>query len=307
MLAVVSGAWGKDLGGGWQEKKKDDGRVVQELKIEAPTFTEEDQYGYNMPDRYRCDSCRAVMFHLDAELSKRHPKSRRLKQWEYADLFDETCRNAFQGYGVKLVNGENALSGPGLRAAEDLAPGSGAIQMGGESWTKRLGEICRKIVYDKIGEEELYEKFYERHRAEEQGDDTSGLGINEELCYSEVRECTKGPKLPPKPKEAPEQKDKKAKPAKDKAAKAKEGKAKAKKNEVSPQAQTQASAAAAPEERLDVQSFLRKLAVRHGLTSDEYLTARTEREWERLTVAMAGRIFGQFADNGASGNCPASR
>lgn len=37
----------------------------QTLKIEAPSMTEEDQYGYNMPDRYKCDACRAVVFHLN--------------------------------------------------------------------------------------------------------------------------------------------------------------------------------------------------------------------------------------------------
>merc|ERR1712039_483556 len=122
------------------------GKVVQELKIEAPSFTEEDQYGYIMPERYRCDSCRAVMFHLEEGLKKTHPKSRRLKQWEYTDAFDDICKGGFDGYGVKLINGENTLSGPGLKKNEaDIAPGSGAIQMGGESWSKRLGEICAKM------------------------------------------------------------------------------------------------------------------------------------------------------------------
>ena len=46
-------------------------------------------------------------------LQKQQPKSRRLKSWEYTDLFEESCRNAFDGYGIKLVNGENVLSGRG--------------------------------------------------------------------------------------------------------------------------------------------------------------------------------------------------
>merc|ERR1712186_45512 len=95
-------------------KKKEDGSVVQELKIEAPSFTEEDQYSQIMPDRYKCDSCRAVMFHLEEGLRKKQPKSRRMKQWEYTDAMDDTCRSGFEGYGVKLLNGQNTLSGPGL-------------------------------------------------------------------------------------------------------------------------------------------------------------------------------------------------
>merc|ERR1719203_2478601 len=109
---------GEDAKGGWREKTNSEGKVVQELKIEAPSFTEEDQYGYIMPERYRCDSCRAVMFHLEAGLKKKHPKSRRMKQWEYTELFDDVCRDSFSGYGVKLLNGENTLSGPGLKHNE---------------------------------------------------------------------------------------------------------------------------------------------------------------------------------------------
>merc|ERR1719408_952770 len=145
--------------GGWKEKTNEEGKVVQELKIEAPAMTEEDQYGYKMPDRYKCDSCRAIMFHLDQALKKAHPKSRRMKQWEYTDAFDEACRSSFEGYGIKLLNGENTLSGPGLTHAESLSPGSGAIQMGGETWTKRLSEECRSIIYERVGEDELYDKY----------------------------------------------------------------------------------------------------------------------------------------------------
>ncbi|CAK0897084.1 unnamed protein product [Prorocentrum cordatum] len=70
----------KGPGGAWTEKRSEKGGVMQELKIQAPTFTEEDQYGYSMPARYKCDSCRAVMFHLDQDLRKRQPKGTRLKE-----------------------------------------------------------------------------------------------------------------------------------------------------------------------------------------------------------------------------------
>lgn len=84
----------KDDKGGWEESVNEEGKKVQTLKIEAPSMTEEDQYGYNMPDRYKCDSCRAIVHHLQEALNKQQPKSRRLKSWEYTDLFEETCRSA---------------------------------------------------------------------------------------------------------------------------------------------------------------------------------------------------------------------
>mmetsp|Transcript_26553 Transcript_26553/g.60492 ORF Transcript_26553/g.60492 Transcript_26553/m.60492 type:complete len:332 (-) Transcript_26553:197-1192(-) len=292
LLGSSSPAMGKDLGSGWKEKTNNEGKVVQELKIEAPSFTEEDQYGYTMPDRYRCDSCKAVMFHLDKELRKKQPKSRRLKQWEFTDVFDDTCRGPFEGYGIRLINGENALSGPGLKQEEQIAPGSGAIQMGGESWGKRLGEVCRKIVYEKLGEDETYDLFWDRFSS-----GASGPALTEELCATELRECVVGPNPPPKEKAKKEKKEK----AKAKKPKAPAAKAEAPSRAEAAQARTPSGAspaaagAAASGERVSVEAFLRELAVRHGLTPDEYLSARTVAEWERLQVAIASRLFNSRA------------
>merc|ERR1712146_175016 len=110
-----------------------------------------------------------------------------------------------QGYGIKLIDGENTLSGPGLKEHESkIAPGSGAIQMGGESWTKRLAELCRKIVYEKVGEEEIYDMLYKKMRAEADGassDADSALSeITTQVCIKETRDCSTGPRAPPKPK-----------------------------------------------------------------------------------------------------------
>lgn len=296
-LLLVPGALGEEgkaSGQGWQEKKKD-GRVVQELKLEAPAMTEEDQYGYVMPDRYRCDSCKAVVFHLDASLRSRHPKSRRMKAWEYTDLFDETCRTAFKGYGIKLVDGQNALSGPGLKS-EPLGSGMGAIQMGGENWEKRLGEICRKIVFEHMGEEDIYEMFYTHYRAELDGAEGAVKPLSESLCASsEIRHCVTGPALPPKSDAKDSKKKAKAKDSKKKPKVEK----KPEKEKASPakvERSTDTGTSSASDGLVDVQTFLRHLAVKHGLTPEEYLTSRSLREWEKLTVAMAGRIFNQASE-----------
>jgi len=301
VLLALSPALGEE--DGWKQKTKEDGRVVQELKIEAPAMTEEDQYGYVMPERYRCDSCRAVMFHVVADLRKKQPKSRRLKQWEYTDVFDDTCRSGFEGYGIKLVNGENALSGPALRQDDSLTPGSGAIQMGGETWNKRLGETCRKTIYEKVGEEEVYEMFY-KHFKDESDEAETSKALVQEICFSELKDCHAGPKPPPKAKDSEEKPDKAKK--KEKAKKEKTSKAKAKasaeaENKAARKAEDSAPPAAQAAtgsngEKVGVEAFLRQLAVRHGLTSDEYLAARTPKEWEKLTVAIAGRLFNGKSD-----------
>lgn len=275
----------KEMGGGWEEKQNDEGKMVQQLKIEAPAMTEEDQYGYVMPDRYRCDSCKAVMFHLDADLGKRQPKSRRLQEWEYTDVFEATCSGAFGGYGIKLIDGENALAGPGLPRESTLAPGSGAIQMSSETWTKRLGELCREIVFEKLGEEEVYDKFYKAFKA------GGPIGLNNDICTKELRQCEVGPKKPPAKKadEAPKKKSKAKKAKKEKSEKkAKAGTAKAKAASPTP--------AASLKSKIDFKTFLSTLAESHGLSEDSYVSPRTQVEWEKLTVALARGISSRHTE-----------
>lgn len=272
---------------GWSAKKKtEDGRVVQELKVEAPTMTEEDQYGYNMPDRYRCDSCKAVVYHLNEALDKKHPKSRKMKEWEYEELFSETCAEAFVGYGIKTLGGENVLSGPALKHDDSLAPGGAMIQMGGDSWKKRLAEICRMLVYEKIGEDDIYAKYYKEKK------------IPESMCYKEMGQCQTGPKPPPKKKEEkkPEKKDKKKEDKKQDKKKADKKLEKKVEDQKKKTVQVDAAGAAKPssgdaEDKIDALAFFRSQALQDGLTSDEYLRSRSKSEWEKLIVAMAGRIF----------------
>jgi len=290
--------------GGWEEKTDENGRVVQQLKIEAPAMTEEDQYGYVMPERYRCDACKAVMFHLSHGLQQKQPKSRRLKQWEYTDAFDDICKTGFEGYGIKLIDGENALSGPGLPREDTLQPGMGAIQMSSENWSKRLGEICRKIVYEQLGEEETYEYFYKKFSAEASGKDASTMsGLSESLCRNELRQCTAGPKPPKvkaeevkpakkkkepksekKPKTVDVQPEKKEKKPKTVDVQPGTKEKKPKTVDVQPGSKDDGG-------KVDAEAFLRDLAVKHGLASDKYVSRRTRAEWEKTFVSIAGRLF----------------
>merc|ERR1711904_594212 len=42
---------------------------------------------------------------------------------------------------------------------ESLQPGGASIQMGGESWSRRLASECKEIVYDLVGEDEVFEMY----------------------------------------------------------------------------------------------------------------------------------------------------
>jgi len=237
-----------------ESKVDEDGRQVQSMKMEAPSMTEEDQYGYTMPDQYRCDACKVVTHHLSKALKR--TQSRRLKEWERDEIFEETCTaNDFKGYGVSHVDGQTMLSGPSIKR-DNIQPGMGSMQMGGETWEKRLGEICRKFVYEKVGEEEVYELF--RSKGE----------VSSDICFEGTRDCEHvklGPQPPPA-KEATKAK----KPKSEK--KAKQAKAEVK--------------ADAEDKEIDVRSFISKLAKKQGFEKRDYTKKRTFAEWEELLVLM---------------------
>jgi len=143
---------------GWKATTNENGQRVQQLQVMAPALTEQDQKDARMPEQYRCDACMAVSFQLSQKLEKKAKKN--MKSWDVMEIIDDTCKEAaFPGYGVKLVGGENALSGPGINRDESLEPGGASIQMGGESWSRRLASECKEIVYDLVGEEEVFEMW----------------------------------------------------------------------------------------------------------------------------------------------------
>jgi len=258
-LLLVASAAGEQ----WEQKVDEDGRAVQSMQIQAPSMTEEDQYGYTMPDQYRCDACKVVAHHLGEALKQRQPKNRRLQEWEYTDIFDETCKKALSGYGITVVDGQNVLSGPALKRNE-LQSGTGAvamgaIQFGGETWEKRLGEICRKFVYEKIGEDELYEHF------RKQGE------LSSDLCFQETRDCQLGPESPPKKDNA-------------------EGSSSTKKEKKRKQAKSDAESGSSNTASIDLSTFIGKLAKKHGIAKAEYSRKRSFPEWEQLLVQAAKRI-----------------
>merc|ERR1719182_611565 len=139
---------------GWKSTTNEQGQRVQQMQVMAPTLTEQDQKDARLPEQYRCDACMAVAFHLNNRMKRQKVT---LASWEYIDLFEATCKEGeFPGYGVKLVDGENALSGPGIQRDESLQPGGASIQMGGDTWGRRLASECTEIVFDIVGEDEVY-------------------------------------------------------------------------------------------------------------------------------------------------------
>jgi hypothetical protein len=259
----------------FEVKRNEEGRMVQQMKVEAPILTEEDQHREVMPYQYRCDSCKAVVFHLDQALTKRQMKSRRMHEWEYNELFEETCDGAFEGYGLKFIDGKNTLSGPGLKHEDKIPAGGAHIQMGGKGWSNRLSAICRSLVYENIGEDELYEKFYTNRK------------ISESLCYEEMAQCGTGSKS--KKSKAGNKKAKSK--ATSVASPAKPTKVEVKSDGSTTQTNKANKTGPGGVEAIDAYSFLKSMAHDDGLDFEAYSGKRSRQEWEKLIVSMAGKIY----------------
>merc|ERR1719161_681185 len=187
------------------------------------------------------------------------------------------------------LNGENALSGPGLQQP-DVAPGGAMIQMGGDSWKKRLSEICRKLVFEQVGEDELYKRYQ------------SDGKIPESMCWKEMAQCGTSSKVQkPKPAKVPS-KNQQGTPTR----KVVPNHTPKSKSPVLKQVEVSSKAVATPSVetkvnktgmggQVDMETYLRSLALEDGLSTDTYSKLRPKQDWDKLIVAMASKIYNRHS------------
>lgn len=263
-----------------------EGVSAESMTISSPSQTEEDLHGYNMPKQYRCDSCKAIVYHTNEELQRRASGRRTLKEWEYEDIFDEVCKSpAYQEYGVEDIDGQTVLSGPGLpfnKKDMSKVQGLGSVKMKGGKWRRRLEEFCKTMINDVVGASNLYQMYHE-----------DGKLFDDEICYRDTRDCeteeTKrvlaemdAKKANEAAKRSKSTKEKKGKNAEKALPKVNSGLNKAH------EAQTQA---AGQNGQLGIEVFLQRLASKHGLAADQYTKARTQQAWQKMVMDVAGRVL----------------
>jgi hypothetical protein len=153
----------------------------ESMSFSPPAADEEEQLSTVLPERYKCDGCRAVAFQLAQAFGRtesRRGESTRghaLPEWQYMEIIDETCEGGFDDYGMKQpesVGGGKqgakgakgakgawgdkggawgkVLSGPGVPGGD--MPG---VTMGGGKWPGRLAMLCGTMVGD-VGEDVVY-------------------------------------------------------------------------------------------------------------------------------------------------------
>lgn len=273
------------------------------LTVSSPTQTDEDLRGHNMPEQYHCDSCKAVIFHLNADLKRKVPGRRTLKEWEYTDIFDEVCKSDdFREYGLEDFSGVNVLTGPGLpQNKKPPVNGLGSVKMKGGKWKPRLEEFCTNMINEVVGAKTLYQYYHE-----------DGQLFADEICYRDTRDCEtpetrqalaemdekSGMKRVKQVKKAKKQKEKMPKmPAKLKEMKLNSGINKAYKAQQA--AATEKKQAQEDSLDIDVEAFLQRLAKKHGAAEDAYTASRTKEAWQKTFLEVAGKLFA-FATTSSS-------
>jgi len=105
------------------------------------------------------------MHHTNIALEKATSRKGGLKSWDVVEVFENVCKASnLQGYGMKKFGDDNLLAGAGIDepdegTKEELQPGGAMIQMGGEHWATRMSGACNEIIFDKIGEDDLFAKY----------------------------------------------------------------------------------------------------------------------------------------------------
>lgn len=132
---------------------------VKPMKFKAPSQTEEESHSSFLPNALRCDACQAIVHQthrIFAEFNNVHKYFKHnLPESEVIELVEKACKkDQYESYGIKTVNGENRLNGPGVVVTESVA----GMIAGGGRWPNRLSIICNEFV-EELGDEGLYNLY----------------------------------------------------------------------------------------------------------------------------------------------------
>ncbi|XP_037657558.1 marginal zone B- and B1-cell-specific protein [Choloepus didactylus] len=131
------------------------------LTATAPKLDDEEIYSAHMPAHLRCDACRAVAYQMwrylsEAEAKLHTPDSGgrpELSESVYTDVLDQSCSQSWQEYGVREVNQEKHLIGPGLSQGPQPTI---SVMITGGPWPVRLSRTCLHYLGE-FGEDQIYE------------------------------------------------------------------------------------------------------------------------------------------------------
>lgn len=159
---------------------------MEKMTFTMPQTTDEERLSQVLPEHLECDVCRAIEFHMPKffqKLERRRKVSERksyLNEGAYIEAVEMLCSHStFSGYGIKEVNGNHRLSGPGTEAADT----PGVISGGGRIPTQMM-DHCKSLV-DDYGEKGIYEHYRKNIIG---GDAVTNEG-KEDFCLEVTLDC----------------------------------------------------------------------------------------------------------------------
>ena len=168
------------------------------LRFKPAQFDPEEQHSTFMPDHFRCDSCRAVAHQLYTTYRRYNDRHAYLKlrvpTSDLITLVETACSSkTYDEYGVKSVEGDVRLQGPGIEF-----PGAGVIA-GGSHWPSRLSKICQQVFED-YDEDEIYALFKDNADSAPTFIDEL-LAANKAICKCDAKKRAKDSPLSDRPKQ----------------------------------------------------------------------------------------------------------
>ena len=95
------------------------GENLQKISFKPPEMDEQMQESVVLHPSLRCEACQAIAYHWSTGFDKLEKRlsvggKKPLPEFEMLEVLEEACEKKLEEYGLKSVNGENKLSGPGL-------------------------------------------------------------------------------------------------------------------------------------------------------------------------------------------------
>ncbi|KAJ8022432.1 Marginal zone B- and B1-cell-specific protein [Holothuria leucospilota] len=124
---------------------------IEAMSIDGQTIHfgipgEDDEFhNQHIPEEFKCDACyilvRKFREAFDKANKKRPSLQKNLPESEIIDLLEDVCSSEWMDVGVKEVNGQPRLSGPGM--AIENEPG---IMQGGGKWPYRASASKKSFI-----------------------------------------------------------------------------------------------------------------------------------------------------------------
>ncbi|XP_076063272.1 marginal zone B- and B1-cell-specific protein-like isoform X3 [Oratosquilla oratoria] len=145
--------------------------VLAVVNCEEPDFI--DTHVEDNPDTaLKCDACTIIAALFSDALGQGHSilsRVKKLSEPEVIEALEGVCDDSWEGYGIKIVDGVERLSGPG----SEVETSEGEVEYD-SLWDHRLQDMCDELLSEAPDEMTLYKTWL-----------SDSEGLSKYLCRGE--------------------------------------------------------------------------------------------------------------------------